>query len=177
MTFYSKNEGIFVDACFKGDKNLVMAMITEKGINNWDRGMSHACWGGHKELAELMISKGVNNFDQGLVKSCLNGHKKLAELMIKNGASAWNQGLNAACYNSHKELALLMIGEGADLRECTIPMSDIDLEYLMKKDITFNTLFNYVLQDRLANIQQRLDHLHRIFINIHNDLGNLCSDY
>jgi hypothetical protein len=54
---------------------------------NPDYGLCGACYGGHKELALLMIEKGATNMNAGLEMACIGGHKELATLMIEKGAT------------------------------------------------------------------------------------------
>jgi ankyrin repeat protein len=77
------------------------------------QGLLGACYGGHLELAKLMIKHGADNFNNGLNWACRNGHLELVNLVIEHGADDFNQGLIAACMGGHLELAKLMIGRGA----------------------------------------------------------------
>jgi hypothetical protein len=50
------------NACWGGHKDLALLMI-DKGATDWNGGLAWACWGGHKDLALLMIDKGATNLD------------------------------------------------------------------------------------------------------------------
>jgi hypothetical protein len=95
-----------------------------------DDGLWGACYGGHKELALLMIQKiessGIRiivEFNWGLSAACYGGHEELALLMIRKIESTgrtpdWNWGLGEACRNNHRKLVLLMIEKGATRCYC-----------------------------------------------------------
>ena len=57
---------------------------------DWDDGLSGACQGGHRDLAEFMIEKGANNWNWGLDAACYGGHRDFAEWMIEKGATQCN---------------------------------------------------------------------------------------
>jgi hypothetical protein len=75
----------------------------------FNEGLAGACWGGRKEMAQLMIERGAANFDWGLLGACLGGRINTAELMIEKGATNIQQGLERACDRGHMELTLLLI--------------------------------------------------------------------
>jgi hypothetical protein len=79
---------------------------------DWNWGLEGACWGGHRDLVELMIDKGADLWDEGLVAACRGGHRDLVEWMIDKGADDWNWGLEAACHGGHRDLVELMITKG-----------------------------------------------------------------
>jgi hypothetical protein len=107
------DEALF-EACRGGHRN-VAEWIMSKGANFfWNWALCGACEGGHRELAELMISKGADGFHLGLAAACACGHRELAELMIAKGAKNFNRGLRGACGDGHRELVELMISKGAD---------------------------------------------------------------
>ena len=111
------------NACRGGHKELAELMIT-KGASNWNYGLGGACQKGHKELAELMITKGASNWIFCLGGACQKGHKELVELMITKGADNWNWGLCSACREGRKELVQLMILKGANKCSCGKSMSE-----------------------------------------------------
>ena len=80
----------------------------------WNYGLSGACCGGHRDLAELMISKGASDWDWGLYSACYGGHHDLVERMIQKGANHWNYGLQGACRGGNRDLAERMISKGAN---------------------------------------------------------------
>ena len=61
-----------------------------------------------------MIIKGARCWDDGFGASCYGGHKELIELMIIKGASDWNRGRNAGRRSGHQELVELMIPKCAN---------------------------------------------------------------
>ena len=132
--YHNWNRGL-ANACYGGHKELALLMI-EKGANDWNWVLANACLRGHKELALLMIKKGANAWNWGLTLACYGGHKALALLMIEKGADKWNWGLANACFGGHKELALLMIEKGADINQCSIQLGEEDIERLVKIGIT-----------------------------------------
>jgi hypothetical protein len=112
-----------IGACLGGHKDLAELMIT-KGAKNLDNGLRYACERGHEDLAELMIAKGADKFDWGLEGACEGGHKDLAELMIIKGARDYNLGLHGACSRGQKVLVKLMIDKGANKCPCGKSMWD-----------------------------------------------------
>jgi hypothetical protein len=42
-----------------------------------DRGLYGACYGGHIEIARLMITRGATDLNHGLYNACLAGHKEI----------------------------------------------------------------------------------------------------
>ena len=74
---------------------LVKLMI-KYGANDFNLGLKGACYGGHKEIAELMIKYGeqkYNDYNWGLRGACRGGNMELAISMIKYGAYEFNDGL------------------------------------------------------------------------------------
>ncbi len=51
-------------------------------------GLAGACWKGHKEIAELMITKGANDFNRGLCEAYYGDYKEIILFMIIKGAAA-----------------------------------------------------------------------------------------
>ena len=93
-----------------------------------------AAWGGHKEIAELLIENGAKvdtKTDEArtpLHYAARFGHKGIAELLIENGADvnakSLSQGwtpLLSAVNKSHKEIAALLIENGADVNAKSNP--------------------------------------------------------
>ena len=54
--------------------------------NGMNIAMRGAARGGHKDLAEFLISKGANDWNRNLYAACDCGNKELVELMISKGA-------------------------------------------------------------------------------------------
>jgi hypothetical protein len=75
--------------------------------------LQNACWGGHKELARLMIDKGATDFKYSLWNACAGGHKELVDYMIEQGATDWNGGFTNACRYGHLALIRYMLEKGA----------------------------------------------------------------
>lgn len=162
-------------ACLEGNKKMVELAIS-KGANDWDWGLTNACRGGHKEIALLMISKGATCLKWGLIIACGEGHKELAELMISKGANNLQAGLEHACMKNRKALVLLMIEKGANVNGYTIELDDIDLEYLIKKQIVDEQLILY--SDRVIKILTIIDKIKiKLQMIIPNDLVDLCNAY
>jgi len=38
---------------------MVVILMIQKGVNNWNWGLRYACEGGHMEIVELLIQKGA----------------------------------------------------------------------------------------------------------------------
>lgn len=75
-------------AAENGDRlSIIKSFYSEQMVNY---GLLGACKGGHKELAELMITKGDDDFNSGLSCACRGGCEELAELMIISGADLVN---------------------------------------------------------------------------------------
>lgn len=93
----STKEEELIDACEKGDRNLVELLIkNEADVNHEDEDKwtpnFFASQNGHKEIVEILIKNGadVNHEDENkwtpIFFASLNGHKEIVELLIKNGA-------------------------------------------------------------------------------------------
>jgi hypothetical protein len=80
---------------------------------NW--GLYHACFDGHKELAELLLLKGASDWNTGLHFACKGGHKDLVELMISKGASDRNWDCSVHAKMDARSWPKLMILKGARL--------------------------------------------------------------
>lgn len=83
----------------------------------WMYGLNGACYGGHLDLAEWMISKGAINLGSGLYVACQYNHREVVKLLISKGMNKWNKGLSGACRGdsiAHEALIKLMISCGAD---------------------------------------------------------------
>jgi len=106
----------FYNVCETGSLWGAHNMI-QRGANDWDAGLHGACFGGHRDVAELMIQNGANAWNGGLWRACCGGHRGLAELMIQKGANDWDAGLHCACFGGHRDLAELMIKNGANALE------------------------------------------------------------
>lgn len=100
-------------ACKKGDEDLIALMI-EKGANDWNQGLEGACYGGKMDPALSMIEKGAHKWGWGLHAACYGGNMDLALLMIEKGANTWNECFYAVCYGGNMDLTLLMIEKGAN---------------------------------------------------------------
>jgi hypothetical protein len=101
-----------IGACQGGHRDLAELMIT-KGARGIDSGLYFTCREGHEELAKLMIIKGAKSFDKSIYFACQRGYEELVNLMIMNGADNFNYGLQGACQGGHKNLIDLMITKGA----------------------------------------------------------------
>ncbi len=124
-------------ACYGGNKEIV-ELLLDKGANDFNKGLAHACYGGHKEIVELMLDKGATNFNWGLINSCLAGHKEIAELMIDKGGNDWDGGLKAANSGKHEKLIQLMVKNGADVNNYKGIYTDEKLHYKhIKKSVLF----------------------------------------
>ena len=106
----------FNNACVRGDLLSIVKSKNHPELLN--AGFYSACRGGHKDLAELMITKGAKHWNDGLRAGCEEGHLEIVELMITKGASDYNSGLNNACFRGHKDLVKLMILQGANRCGC-----------------------------------------------------------
>ena len=76
------------------------------------------CFGGNKEIVELMIEKGANDWNKALRNACKGGKKEIVELMIEKGANDWNWGLRGACEGGNKEIAKIMKHKGGNNDRC-----------------------------------------------------------
>ena len=86
--------------------------------------LQQATFGGHKEVAELLIAAGADVDAMGgdrwtaLLLAAGDGHKEIAELLIAKGADVnakgWSEStpLLAAVENGHKEIADLLRKHG-----------------------------------------------------------------
>ena len=99
-------------ACWGGHRDLVQMMI-DLGATSMGLGLQSACEGGFKDLAQWMMDLGANDVNSGLWGACEGGHQDLAQWMINYGATDWNRGLRGACYGGFKDLAQMMIDHGA----------------------------------------------------------------
>jgi ankyrin repeat protein len=64
--------------------------MIEKGAYDWNQGLRGACYGGHREIVDLMIEKGANDWNEGLCCACRYGHREIVDLMIEKGATYLN---------------------------------------------------------------------------------------
>ena len=74
--------------------------------------LGHAAWGGHKEIAELLIAADANvNAKRNtgvtpLHHAAWNGHKEVAELLIANGADV-NAKIEGGSHKGNTPLPLI----------------------------------------------------------------------
>jgi hypothetical protein len=101
-------------ASYAGHLRFVYLAMKEGSLWWLNVGLYQSCRGGHRKVAEFMISKGAHDWDAGLRGACKGGHHELATLMISKGANEFNRGLRAARKCGHRELAVLMIANGAN---------------------------------------------------------------
>lgn len=127
-------------ACQKGDH---LSIIKSDFDKSWvDVGLYSACYGGHLELVELLITKDTNNgnYFEDLIIACEGRHLKVAELLIAKGADNWDCALYGACTGGHRELVELLINKGAtnfwDCFENVCTSGHIDLvSYFIAKGV------------------------------------------
>jgi hypothetical protein len=81
-----------------------------------------------------MIAKGADHWNSGLLSACFGGHRDLVDLMIQKGADDMNDDLYGACLKEHRELVKLMIDKGAT--QCGF-WHDSIAEHLSYKDRSF----------------------------------------
>ena len=99
----------------------IVQLLIEKGANDWDWGLSGACYGGNMDIVQLIISKAskqntnqikylesqnngtiqTSDWNEGLSCACHAGHMNIVMLMIEKGANDWNTGLHYACLGYH----------------------------------------------------------------------------
>ena len=101
------NEG-FHYACYGGHKEICDILI-EKGANDWNNGLAFASRGGHKELCLLLIEKGATEFNLALLGASRGGHIEICLLMIEKGGTCFADCFFHACRDSHKRICLLMV--------------------------------------------------------------------
>lgn len=101
-------------SCLKHHDSLI-ALLIEKGANDWNKGLISACEGGHIDLVQDMITRGADDWNSGLGKACVHGHRHVVHLMIEKGATDFNYGLVSACRGGHLSIVQDMIDkEGND---------------------------------------------------------------
>lgn len=74
--------------------------------------MAHACYRGHREIVELLISKGANDWNLGLANACFgrsSEHQEIVELMISKGANNWTHSLQNACLNRCYAIIVILL--------------------------------------------------------------------
>ena len=98
--------------CQEGDR---LSLVRSSFNNDWLRGgFISACYGGHREIVELLVQKGANFWGGGFIGACKGGHRELVELMIKKGGLHPHRGLYSACHGGHWELVRFLIQKGRE---------------------------------------------------------------
>lgn len=124
----------------------IVECCVDRGANDWNWGLVSACYGGHKEIAELMIEYGATNFTESLqicenlevikllvsktakIKGwtiCMenaasNGDLEIVEYFINRGVRSLDTALLNACRHGHLEVAKLLVKNGATLLEACV---------------------------------------------------------
>jgi hypothetical protein len=73
-------------ACRTGDAAMV-AFVGASDMRSLNEGLAGACYGGHMEMARLMIKRGANNADRGYTEAQHAGHDEIADYMVRRGAT------------------------------------------------------------------------------------------
>ena len=170
IRIYTKNHpdeirNIFLYSCKYGWINMVEETMQSLS-NYWNKGMYHACRGGHIDIIKLMIEKAMidgsemvqvdgsemvrrtidlnhlqssldaNDWNRGMYNACSGGHIDIVKLMIENGANNWNRGMYCACNGGHIDIVKLMM-EKAMVDGSEMVRGTIDLNHLRTIDHRF----------------------------------------
>ena len=78
--------------------------------------LEYLCLRNHRHAIEILIKHDIKKslcFNWGLSGACQGGYKDLAQWMIDLGASDWNMGLFGSCQGRNQDLAQWMMDLGA----------------------------------------------------------------
>lgn len=94
-----------------GSLEIVQLFIENGYQNNWGYNYSlyRAAEGGNMEIINLFINKGVNDWDSGLSGAAEKGNMDLVQFFISKGATNWNWGLCEGAYSGNLDIVKLMI--------------------------------------------------------------------
>lgn len=174
-------------ACSGGNKEIIN-MILEKGANDLNKGLASACLKGYEEIAKMMIEKGATNLDNAFINACIYNRKHIVKFLLDKGVNNLNEGLTTLCKlcfdkndklrllitNKHKELILLLLVKGANIDYCTVPLSLVDIEYLIKSGIKDFSGYN----DTSKSIRNKMNIIYnRIQDKLPNDIAKICMIY
>lgn len=95
------------------------------GANDWNRGLTHACYGGNLQVIQLMIDHGATSFDQGLICAFYTNKIDIAELMISFGAKMDVSKLISTYYKHHNVKMIQLLIKENDVNECVYDLSNI----------------------------------------------------
>lgn len=117
------NNDVLAESCKNGDMYNISLLIEEGFANNWNRGLTSACEGGHIDIVSLMIERGANNLTKGLEK---------------------------ACQGEYKDIAILLIENGANINRCELILLSSDIYYLLQKGISlgaYHNVYHTIIKD------------------------------
>lgn len=106
---------------------MIQAMLDDQEMMNvryiLDWGLQAACEGGHRDIAELMISKGATDLRDGLEGACEYGHRHIVEFFFEIAEKSNDDdyvkvikdcALKSACANGRRDLVDFVISKGAN---------------------------------------------------------------
>jgi ankyrin repeat protein len=141
----------FEAACIHGDIEKVK--LLRSNADNLVTGFLNACFNGHIEIVEFLISLSKNwttdAWDTGLGCACKFGHINIVNLMILKGAEEFIWARQIADHYGHNDIVNLLtrvlVSRGNKLRFNAQEVFEKDIKMLsevMNKDLINYTLIN-----------------------------------
>ena len=92
----------------------VADLVNRDRVVQYTFGLIGATYGGHIDIARLMIAKGAKaGAGAVMVGACWNGDRPMVDLIIAHGNKYWNEGLRTASLRGREEIFYLMVSKGA----------------------------------------------------------------
>lgn len=161
--------------CNDKDKQYIFNVLEELKDINWNSLVIYASEYGHTDLIEKIITTQINvDINGAAMYNSYMGNFKLSKFLIDNCDENYLQLdtiLINACHSYNYELILYLLLLGAHIDSCYVRLSDIHIEYLLKKSINTDD-WKDELKERMEIIIDRINRVDDILIYV---LSRDCS--
>jgi hypothetical protein len=89
----------------------------KNNVNDWDLGAMCACQYGCVDMLKFFMKKGIHDYKEIMYSACYYGHYEIVETLMTEPSAYGerNYGFSVACGAGHLEIAKLLFDEESDL--------------------------------------------------------------